>query len=175
MKKTLIATAIGLAALFAGTASAWDRVRLLGVSTLSDREGDRDYIDVSCRPRLAAIKLRSVGGTAEVRRVALTYGNGERDVVRVRDILPPGDETGWIDLTGYRRCVTSITVVGDAQLPGERYRGGRVAYDPRYDRDPRHDYDRDYDRGYGRGYGRGHGYGHGRRMPYAQIEVYGRY
>ena len=166
MKKTLISTAIALAALFAGTATAQDRVRLLGVSTLSDREGDRDYVDVSCRPRLSAIKLRSVGGTAEVRRVALTYGNGERDVVRVRDILPPGDETGWIDLSGYRRCVTSITIVGDAQAMGEGYRGGRVGYDPRYDRDPRYAGDPRYG---------SRGYGYGRRMPFAEIEIYGRY
>ena len=53
--------------------------------------------------------------------------------------------------------MTSITVVGDAQSRGEDYRGGRVAYDPRYDRDPR------YNRGYGR------------RVPYAQVEIYGRY
>lgn len=173
MKKTLIAAALAIAAGFAGTATAQDRVRLLGVSTLDAREGDRDVVPVSCRPRVAAIKLRSVGDTAEIRRVALTYGNGERDVIRIRDTLPRGDETAWIDLSGRQRCVTSITVVGDAERGYRddergRYRRGEVRYDP---------YDRDYDRRYRRDdvrHDRDWDDRRGRR-PHAAIEIYGRY
>ncbi len=168
-----MAAAIALAALAAGTASAQDRVRLLGVSTLDHREGGRDFVSVACRPRVAAIKLRSVAGTAEVRRIAVTYGNGERDVIPIRDVLPRGEETGWIDLAGGRRCVTSIAVVGEAERRGgwrgDRYgrydddRYGRYdddRWDDRYDRDDVR-YDRDWD--------------DRRRRPRAAIEIYGRY
>jgi hypothetical protein len=180
MKKTLLAAALVLATGFGGAAIAQDRggVRLLGVSVLDAPEGDRDVVPVACRPRVAAIKLRSVAGTAEVRRVALTYGNGERDVIRIRDVLPRGEETGWIDLAGRQRCVTSITVVGDAErgyrddeygYRGDGYRGRRDDYayaDGRY-RDGRYRgddvrYDRDWDDRRG-------------RRPRAAIEIYGRY
>ncbi|HVF33774.1 MAG TPA: hypothetical protein VND91_00450 [Candidatus Saccharimonadia bacterium] len=191
MRKTLIAAAIAVAATFAGAASAQDRVRLLGVSTLDAREGDRDVVAVSCRPRVSAIKLRSVAGTAEIQRVALTYGNGERDVIRVRDVLPRGDETGWIDLRGARRCVTSITVVGDAERgrgyrdDDRRYRRDEVGYDrrDRYDRyDDRYDarhvdrYDaRHVDRYDDRRDDRYDDRYNGRRRPRTAVEIYGRF
>ena len=157
MKKTLLAAAVALAATFAGTASAQGG-RLLGVAVLDDHERDRDRVFVDCRPRVAAVKLRSVGRTAEIQRLAIRYGNGERDVVRLREVLPRGQETGWIDLPGGRRCVTAITVVGDAERgrgrrddDDRRYRRDDVDFDGRYDR-----YDRDY-----------------RRGPRARVEIYG--
>jgi hypothetical protein len=178
MKKTLIAAALALAAGFSGAAIAQDRggVRLLGVSVLDAPEGDRDVVPVSCRPRVAAIKLRSVAGTAEVRRVALTYGNGERDVIRVRDVLPRGEETGWIDLSGRQRCVTSITVVGDAER-GRGYRDDAYGYRDRDDRRYRDDYAYDDRRRYRSDdvrYDRDRDDRRGRR-PRAAIEIYGRY
>lgn len=168
MKKTILAAALALAAGFAGAVHAQGGARLLGVATLDAREGDRDRVAVSCRPRVAAIKLRSVGATAEIRRVALTYGNGERDVVRIRDVLPRGDATRWIDLPGGRRCVTSVTVVGDAERGWRdderrgRYRRDDVGYDryDRYDRRDRRDRGWDDRRG---------------RRPYAAVEIYGRF
>ena len=180
MKKTLLAAALALAAGFSGAAVAQygGGVRLLGVSVLDAREGDRDVVPVACRPRVAAIKLRSVAGTAEVQRVALTYGNGERDVIRVRDVLPRGEETGWIDLSGRQRCVTSITVVGDAER-GRGYRDDEYGYrDGRRYRDD-DDYDYAYD---GRGRYRSDDVRYDRdwddrrgRRPRAAIEIYGRY
>lgn len=154
MKKTLLAAAVALAASFAGTASAQGG-RLLGVAVLDDSERDRDRVFVECRPRVAAVKLRSVGRTAEIQRLSIRYGNGERDIVRLREVLPRGEETGWIDLPGGRRCVTAITVVGDA----ERGRGWRDDDDRRYRRDDV-GYDGRYDRDY-------------RRGPRARVEIYG--
>lgn len=151
MKKQLL-TALVLAACAAGPAMADDRVRLLGVARLGHREGDIEMLDVRCRPRVSAIKLRATRGNAELQRVFVTYGNGEHDSLPVRQYLDRGQETRWIDLVGRRRCVTEIGIMGDSE------RGWREArHGDRPDRHDRHD-----DRRHGRG----------RR---AEIEVLGRF
>jgi len=141
-------TALVLAACAASPALADDRVRLLGVAQLGHREGDLEMIDVQCRPRISSIKLRASRGNAELERVFVTYGNGERESLPVRQYLDRGRETRWIDLTGRRRCVTEIGIVGDSE------RGWREAR-----RDDRYD-----DRRRGRGRGNR-----------AQIDVLGRF
>jgi hypothetical protein len=113
MKKQLL-TALLLAAV-ATPALADNRVRLLGVAQLGHREGDLEMLDVQCRPRVSAIKLRATRGTAELQRVFVTYGNGERDSLPVRQYLDRGQETRWIDLVGRRRCVTEIGIIGDSE------------------------------------------------------------
>ncbi len=136
MKKILLALAV--AATFASAPTlAQERARLLGVSTLAHREGDIDVVPVSCRNRLSAVKLRSANGPAEIERVWLTYANGERDQVRVNESLRRGEQTGWIDVSGGRRCVVSVAVQGDSERRGERgRRGDRDRYsDHRYDDD----------------------------------------
>lgn len=145
MKKKLL-TVLVLAAC-AAPAIADTRVRTLGVAQLGHREGDLQMIDVQCRPRVSAIKLRASRGNADLDRVFVTYGNGDRDSLPVRQYLDRGRETRWIDLTGRKRCVTEIGIVGDSE------RGWREAR-------------RDDDRG------RGHGRGRGNR---AEIEVLGRF
>jgi hypothetical protein len=99
----------------AGTVQADDRVRLLGTTRLSHQESDRDMIDVNCRPRVGAIKLRAAKGSAEIEHIWVRYGNGQRDTLRVRDYLRKGSETRWIDLQGGRRCVVAVGVIGDTE------------------------------------------------------------
>lgn len=147
MKMRLL-TALVLAACAAGPALADDRVRLLGVAQLGHREGDIEVLDIECRPRVSAIKLRATRNAAELQRVFITYGNGERESLPVRQYLDRGRETRWIDLVGRRRCVTEIGIIGDTE------RGWREAR-----RDDRYD---DRRRGRGRG-------------PRAEIEVLGRF
>lgn len=158
MKKVLLALTIAASCAAAPAAFSQDRVRLLGVSTLASHEGDLDVVPVSCRPRIQAVKLRAVNSPAEIERIWLTYGNGEREQVRVRDYLGRGEETGWIDVSGGRRCVTEVAVAGDAERRGQwrdddrgGYRGERTGYDG-HDR-----------RGRGRGWERT-----------ADVEIYGR-
>ena len=162
MKKILLALAVA-ATCATGPALAQD-ARLLGVSTLSHREGDIDVVPVSCRPRVAAVKLRTTNAPAEIERVWLTYGNGEREQIRIDESLRRGEETGWIDVSGRRRCIVSVAVEGDAERRGE-WRDDRVGY---YDDDYRGSYRRvDDERYYDR---------RGRRgFRPAEIEIYGRY
>jgi hypothetical protein len=147
MKKMLLALAV--AATFAAGSVSAQRPgdRLLGVSTLASHEGDVDRVPVSCRSRVAAVKLRSANGPAEVERIWLTYGNGQREQVSIHESLRRGESTGWIDVAGGRRCVVSVAVQGDAERRGEHrrtrwdddddYRNYDTRYDPRYE--PRHD------------------------------------
>lgn len=163
MKRILLTLAVA-ATFAAGPALAQDRSgRLLGISTLSSHEGDVDVVPLSCRNRLVAVKLRSANGPAEIERVWLTYGNGQREQVRLDESLMRGESTGWIDVSGGRRCITSIAVQGDAERRGERRYG-------RYDDDYAfNDYEDD---GY---YMDDVGYDRGRRgrRP-VDIEIYGR-
>ena len=168
MKRMLLTLAVA-AAFAAGPALAQDRSgRLLGISTLSSHEGDVDVVPLSCRHRLSAVKLRPVNGRAEVERVWLTYGNGQREQVRLHESLERGESTGWIDVSGGRRCITSIAVQGDAERRGERDRYSR--YDDRYDDDGYRMADARYDDRYDDRYeDRGR---RGRRP--VDIEIYGR-
>ena len=165
MKRILLPLAIA-ATLAAAPALAQDRSsRLLGISTLASHEGDIDVVPLSCRNRLTAVRLRSANGPAEIERVWLTYGNGEREQVRLHESLRRGESTGWIDVSGHRRCITSIAVQGDAERRGERDRYGR--YDDEDD-----DYymaDTRYDDGYYDDRGR-----RGRGWRPVDIEIYGR-
>ena len=126
MKRILLTLAVA-AGVAAGPALAQDyrSGRLLGISTLSSHEGDVDVVPLSCRNRLVAVKLRSANGPAEIERVWLTYGNGQREQVRLDESLMRGESTGWIDVSGGRRCITSIAVQGDAERRGERNRYSR--------------------------------------------------
>ncbi|HET7844105.1 MAG TPA: hypothetical protein VFL14_08145 [Xanthomonadales bacterium] len=153
MKKRLLLTALVLAACAAAPAHADSRVRTLGVTQLGHREGDLRMLDVQCRPRVSAIKLRATRGTADIDRVFVTYGNGDRDSLPVRQYLDRGRETRWIDLVGRKRCVTEIGIVGDSE------RGWREAMREETGRDGR-------DGRHGRRGGRG-----GR----AEVEVLGRF
>jgi hypothetical protein len=155
MKRILLTLAVA-ATLAAGPALSQDRSgRLLGVSTLSAHEGDVDVVPLSCRNRLVAVKLRPANGPAEIERIWLTYGNGQREQVRLDESLMRGESTGWIDVSGGRRCITSIAVQGDAERRGERDRYSRYDDDDNgyYMADARYDgrYDDRYDDRYGRG------------------------
>jgi hypothetical protein len=109
------ALAVALAAGASWPAQADHRVSRLGTARLAAHERDVDLVAVPCRPRVAAIKLRSANRAAEIEHVLVTYGNGERDRLPVRRYLDRGQETRWIDLGGRRRCVTEIAVVGDSE------------------------------------------------------------
>lgn len=130
MKRALVSVLIAAAFAAAAPATAQSRyhdpgqgnVRLLGVTRLSPVENDVDVIPVQCRPRVAAIKLRARNAPAEIEHVALTYANGQRQHLPVRDFLARGEETPWIDLRGGRRCVVEIALVGDTERRG-RYMG----------------------------------------------------
>ncbi len=114
---TLLATA---AALMATTALAADR--LLGSTFLARAENDKDVIHTSCRPRVAAIKLKAQRGQVEIEALWVRYKNGDRDRLAVRDRIAEGGESRWIDLPGGHRCVGAIGIIGDTELSRDQAR-----------------------------------------------------
>ena len=93
-----------------------DRLRLLGSTSLSRAENDRDRINfANCRNDVSRIKLKVRGAPAEIESVVVRFGNGSVQRLPVRDFFKRGSESRWIDVPGKERCVRSITIVGDSQ------------------------------------------------------------
>ncbi|MGQ0569915.1 MAG: DUF2541 family protein, partial [Armatimonadota bacterium] len=94
--------------------------RLLGQTRLAFHENDLDHLRLDPCANLVAIKLRAVRGAAEINLLTVKYRNGEVDRLPARHRIPEGGETRWIDLRGGRRCVASITVMGDTERSADR-------------------------------------------------------
>jgi hypothetical protein len=111
MTKTLAAAALALLA-FAGSASAqsW-RTEHLGCRDVNFRV-DRDAIHVGRHEgTFRAIRLKVRGAPIEMFDLKVTYGNGRWDDLAVRQIIPAGGETRWIDLRGRDRFIRRIDMV----------------------------------------------------------------
>jgi hypothetical protein len=66
-------------------------------------------LDGGERP-VAAIRLRAWGDSIVIKRADIVFGNGERQRVRIRDRLEPGEMTQTIDLLGYERHIKYIAL-----------------------------------------------------------------
>lgn len=100
----------------------------LGMTKLLDQK-DVDVLTLGeCRqfPAFAnkevkAVKVKVTNRAAEIDTVILTYGNGQRDVLELKEFFAAGDESRWIDLPNLRtyggatRCIRSIKIMGDAE------------------------------------------------------------
>jgi Protein of unknown function (DUF2541) len=90
--------------------------RLLGKTQLSYRENDRDIIRLgACPPnqRIKSLKVVVTQGNADIKLLRVRFGNNQTEELKVRSRLNQGSETRWIDLSGNKRCVTAILIVGD--------------------------------------------------------------
>jgi len=124
MKKLLIGT-ITVCLVFAATADAarYGRANHLGSTRLSLAENDVDVLRFrNCRNGVHAIQLRASRGQVEIERLWVRYGNGERDVLNVRDRIPQGGSSRWIDLRGGNRCIVEMGIVGDTELSRDQAR-----------------------------------------------------
>ena len=59
---------------------------------------------------VAKVRLRAWGDAVNIRRAEIIFQNGERQRVRIRDRLNPGEMTDAIDLLGYNRRIKSIAL-----------------------------------------------------------------
>jgi hypothetical protein len=71
-----------------------------------------------------AIKLRVLRQRANIDRLIVQYGNGQRDELHVREDFAAGSTSRWIDLAGGYRCVEKIIISGDTE--GSPYREALV-------------------------------------------------
>lgn len=99
-----------------------DRIRRgeileLGSAFLSHQQ-DHEMIPVrECG--LRRIQLSARRNHANIDRVVVFFSDGDTDELEVRSFLAEGSHSGWLDLPGYRRCVSAISLIGDTE--GSRY------------------------------------------------------
>jgi hypothetical protein len=81
----------------AGNSNDW---RLIG-SKDADRTGDHDTIQVKgSNDNFRKIKLHVSGADLNIKRLVVTYDNGEPDNIDVRENIRQGEETRALDLKG---------------------------------------------------------------------------
>lgn len=77
---------------------------------------DRDVIRVGRNEgNYSAVKLRVRGNRIEIFDLKVYYGNGQRDDIRVRAIIPDGGETQPLDLEGNVRGIDRIEMIYRSQ------------------------------------------------------------
>ncbi len=94
----------------------------LGSASLTDSK-DTDVIYLPpChftgnRP-VSSLKLEVKNFDAEIDKLKITFQNGEKQELEVREHIPAGGESRWIDLRGAQRCIAKIVITGDADTFG---------------------------------------------------------
>ena len=90
----------------------------LGSVSLTDFK-DIDVIHLrpcrgSANSPVSQLKLKVKRVPAEIDRIKITFQNGGRQEIHVRDHFKPFSGSRWIDLKGRKRCIKKIVVMGDA-------------------------------------------------------------
>ena len=107
-KKTLFS--VLFAAVIAGTclASNAHGQKLLGTRDVTSRV-DHDNISVtSSRGDFRRIRFKVAKHAIEFYRVVVHYGNGTSQRLALRQQIPAGGESRWVDLQGGNRVIRSI-------------------------------------------------------------------
>jgi len=106
--------------LLVASATAYPEARQRSVylgSASVDGNFDRDTIRVgrSAGP-FRAVQLSVNGGSVRIHRLVVRYGDGTREELMIRSIIPSGGSTRPLRLSGYRRSLRSIDLwYGKAQ------------------------------------------------------------
>jgi hypothetical protein len=90
----------------------------LGQTPITNME-DRDVIHVNSCGRLgqgvSSVMIQVRGDAVRVDRLVAVFGNGQRQVLEVRQYFNPGTGSRWIGLNGGNRCLQSLRVVGQSR------------------------------------------------------------
>lgn len=117
MKNLRLIILTSLSVLLSSVSVVWaDNTHLLGTSSLSFQEKDVDTIRVNggCPPvPYKSIQLRVKLGDADIETLVVKYDNGSIENFKVRENIPQGGKSRWLDLKGNRRCINQIGVIGD--------------------------------------------------------------
>jgi hypothetical protein len=99
----------------------------LGAMTIHENT-ERNVIKLSkCGPRKAnkkvsKIKLLVKSENVQIDKLKVTFQNGAKQVLNVKDHFRVGETSRWIDLKGQKRCIKKIITVGDADTFGYNLR-----------------------------------------------------
>jgi hypothetical protein len=101
-------------------AGKWE---LLGERSVSDKV-DHDVLTVTAaRGTFRALKLEVRDRGVQFRNVTIHFGDGEKQEVELRNVIPAGGESRVIDVEGRDRVIRTIEFTYDAQsLGGKRAR-----------------------------------------------------
>lgn len=125
MKALTLAAAVTTLLLGLGVApdAQADAARLLGSTHLTKIENDKDVLKFKeCRRGINAVQLHVARGQVEIERLWVRFNNGDRDELELRERIPQGGKSRWIDVNGRERCIKAIGVVGDTELSGDQAR-----------------------------------------------------
>jgi hypothetical protein len=99
---------------------------LLGERRVSDAV-DHDTIPVtSARGDFRKLQFRVLDRAVQFRHVVVHFGNGDRQEIELRDVIPAGGRSRVVDLSGGDRVIRSIELRYDAQALGGRTARVRV-------------------------------------------------
>ncbi|WP_299436878.1 DUF2541 family protein [uncultured Aquimarina sp.] len=87
----------------------------LGTRTVNYKV-DRDVIKVTAKDgTFKKLKLKVTNGSLNMHRIVLQYGNGEKQVIKVKKNFAKGGTTRVIDLKGNKRIIRDITFFYDTK------------------------------------------------------------
>jgi hypothetical protein len=122
--RRMIAAALAALALLAAVpASAAERH--LGSTRLSRLENDLDILKMPpCRTKgkVREIQVRVARGSVEIEKLWVRFDNGDIDRLDIRERIPEGGRSRWIDLEGRKRCIDAIGIIGDTEKSGDQAR-----------------------------------------------------
>lgn len=122
VRRTIIAASILAAVLviFGSEANAQGGT-FLGARTVPDRS-DHDTLNVGAsRGQFRRLQFRVKVHGVDFHKVKVFYGNGGSEEIELRDRVPAGGQTRWVNLNGGRRTIDKIEFWYDAVTsPGKR-------------------------------------------------------
>ena len=98
---------LGFAAISPAQRPMGGRGEFLGTANV-DGGIDHDNISVGANQMFRAIQIRVQNAPIAFQRVIVHYGNGQQQAVPLRNRIPAGGSTRWIDLPGERRRIQSV-------------------------------------------------------------------
>lgn len=93
----------------------------LGQRAVTDRLDHDTIVVTGAQGTFKALKLRVFQCAVQFHKMVVHYGNGERDEVEVREIIPAGGWTRAYNLTGVNRVIARVDFWYDSQsLQGKK-------------------------------------------------------
>ena len=94
----------------------------LGAVSLMDRQ-DTDVLHLPpcmgpANNPVSSLKLEVKQYAAQIDDLDVTFYNGDKQDLTVREHFAPGSSSRWIDLNGGKRCIKKIVIKGDSDTFG---------------------------------------------------------
>lgn len=92
----------------APAAGRFEDYQRLGIARIRPGSNGVSFNIDSAAGRVSELRFRAIGGTLNITSARVTYGNGKRDTLKIRDTLGDGQASAPADLEGRRRFVKQV-------------------------------------------------------------------